>query len=261
MSSINPVILLPGAARRRGAQLGQDYIASVTLGAGQFCTSPGVVLVLEHSQTDAFEQAATAALHDSAAQPMLTGAIQTAYRRGVDQLLSHPGVECLARGRPGAGAQPGQAALLAVTAERFMSEAALRQEVFGPASLLVRARDLQQIGCVIDLLEGQLTTTILFEPEDEPSVAALLPHLQRKAGRIIGNGWPTGVEVCHAMVHGGPYPATTDARYTSVGALALQRFLRPICYQNLPDSLLPAALRSDNPLQLPRRIDGVLHAS
>ena len=129
-----------------------------------------------------------------------------------------------------------------------MTDPALRQEVFGPSSLLVRARDVEQIARVVDLLEGQLTATVLFDGEDLPLVAALLPHLERKVGRIIANGWPTGVEVCHAMVHGGPYPATTDVRTTSVGALAIQRFLRPICYQNLPDALLPQALRADNPL-------------
>jgi NADP-dependent aldehyde dehydrogenase len=151
-----------------------------------------------------------------------------------------------------------QAGLFAVEASRFMTDAALRREVFGPSSLLVRARDVGQMAQVIEMLAGQLTASIFFDKEDVPLVAELLPRLERKVSRIIGNGWPTGVEVYHAMVHGGPFPATTDVRTTSVGSLAIQRFLRPVCYQNLPDELLPEALRDENPLALSRRIDGVV---
>lgn len=258
MSSINPVILFPGAARSRGAQLGQAYVASVTLGSGQFCTNPGVLLYLEGTDLNAFRAAAVAAMSECQAQTMLTPAIHASFSRGIDRLTQHEAVQAIARGPAVSGDNRAQSGLFAVDAAQFVADARLREEIFGPASLMVRADNIDELGAVVDALEGQLTATVLFDTEDTELVAALLPHLERKAGRIIGNGWPTGVEVCHAMVHGGPYPATTDGRSTSVGALAIQRFLRPVCYQNLPDPLLPAALRSDNPLQVMRRVDGVL---
>jgi NADP-dependent aldehyde dehydrogenase len=258
MSSVNPVILFPGAARSRGAELGRAYVASVTLGAGQFCTNPGVVVVLDGADHEAFVQAAVAAMTTSSEQQMLAPHIHASYNLGAGRLGGAAGVAVLARGRSGVGASLAQGGLFAVEASRFVAESSLRQEIFGPASLLVRARDVAQIAEVIEALEGQLTATVLFDPEDLPLVAQLLPRLERKVGRLIGNGWPTGVEVCHAMVHGGPYPATTDVRSTSVGALAIQRFLRPVCYQNLPDELLPEALRAANPLKLSRRVDGTV---
>jgi NADP-dependent aldehyde dehydrogenase len=258
MSSINPVILFPAAARSRGAQLGRAYAASVTLGAGQFCTNPGVLLYLAGTDVDAFLQAAVAAMLECPAQPMLSAGIHTNFTRGVERLGQQHAVQSLVRGQAGQGVNRAQSALFVVDAAQFMADEALRQEIFGPSSLIVRARSPAQMAGVVDLLEGQLTATVLFDEEDAELVRALLPHLERKVGRIIGNGWPTGVEVCHAMVHGGPYPATTDARYTSVGALAIQRFLRPICYQNLPDALLPLALRTGNPLKVARRVDGAV---
>jgi alpha-ketoglutaric semialdehyde dehydrogenase len=258
MSSINPVILFPGAARSRGVELGLAYVASVTLGAGQFCTNPGLVLVLDGGDHEQFVQSACAAMVASDVQQMLAPNIHAGFTQVVEQLARRAGVQTLARGRSGEGANRAQGGLFTVDATRFMADSSLRQEIFGPASLLVRSRDVAEMAGVIDALEGQLTATVLFDPEDAPLVAQLLPRLEPKVGRIIGNGWPTGVEVCHAMVHGGPYPATTDVRSTSVGALAIQRFLRPICYQNLPDDLLPPVLQAANPLGLPRRVDGTI---
>ncbi len=258
MSSINPVILFPAAARSRGTELGRAYVASVTLGAGQFCTNPGALLYLEGTDVTAFRQAAMEAMRECSGQPMLAPGIHARFAEGVAALGAHGAVATLARGPTSEGANWAQGALFTVDAAHFMSDESLRSEVFGPASLMVSARDIGQLGSLIDLLEGQLTATMLFDDEDVPAVAALMPHLERRVGRIIGNGWPTGVEVCHAMVHGGPYPATTDVRTTSVGALAIQRFLRPVCYQGLPDHLLPPALRSDNPLRLVRRVDGAV---
>ena len=255
MSSINPVILFPAAARSRGAQLGRAYVASVTLGAGQFCTNPGVLLYLDGTEMDAFLQAADAAMRECSAQPMLTSGIYSNFKQGAERLSQHPAVKSLTRGQ--SDANRAQGSLFMVDAAQFMADEALRQEVFGPSSILVRAKDLAQLGSVVDLLEGQLTATVLFDEEDTESVASLIPRLEQKVGRILGNGWPTGVEVCHAMVHGGPFPATTDNRSTSVGGLAIQRFLRPVCYQNLPDALLPTALRANNPLKVARRVDGV----
>jgi alpha-ketoglutaric semialdehyde dehydrogenase len=258
MSSINPVILFPAAARSRGAELGRAYAASVTLGAGQFCTNPGVLLYLDGTDVQPFLQAAIAAMRECPAQAMLGAGIYANFSRAVEQLRGHKEVQSLGQGLAADGVNRAQGALFAVDAAHFIGDETLRQEVFGPSSLIVRAQDLAQLGCVVDVFEGQLTATVLFDDEDVELVGTLLPRLQRKVGRIIGNGWPTGVEVCHAMVHGGPYPATTDGRSTSVGALAIQRFLRPVCYQNLPDALLPPSLRAANPLQVVRRVDGVV---
>ena len=256
MSSINPVILFPAAARSRGAQLGKDYVASVTLGAGQFCTNPGVLLYLEGTDLDAFMKAARAAMSGCQAQTMLTPGIHANFSQAIGRLSQHQAVLDVVQGPSVEGANRAQGGLYVVDAAQFVADEALRQEIFGPSSLVVRAESLEQLNSVVDVLEGQLTATVLFDDEDAELVSALLPRLERKVGRIIGNGWPTGVEVCHAMVHGGPFPATTDGRSTSVGSLAIQRFLRPVCYQNLPDKLLPAALRSENSLKIMRRVDG-----
>jgi 2,5-dioxopentanoate dehydrogenase len=258
MSSVNPVILFPAAARARGAQLGRAYVGSVTLGAGQFCTNPGVLLYIEGTDLEAFQQAALAAMSECPAQTMLTPGIHANFIHGADRLSQRQGVQDVASGLAAEGPNKARGGLFTVDAAQFVADERLREEIFGPASLMVRARNLAQLGDVLDVLEGQLTATLLFDDEDVESVRTLLPRLERKVGRIIGNGWPTGVEVCHAMVHGGPFPATTDGRSTSVGSLAIQRFLRPVCYQNLPDALLPEALRNENPLKVMRRVDGAV---
>lgn len=258
MSSINPVILFPAAAKARGAELGAAFVASLTMGAGQFCTNPGVVIALgDDDGLGAFQQAAATALAGSAPQPMLTAGIRAAYERGVAALAAHPQVTRLAQGGAGS-ATMAPAALFQTGAADFTADPALGHEVFGAASLLVTAADIDEVATIIDGLDGQLTATLLFDAADEPLVAPVIARLAHRCGRILANGWPTGVEVCHAMVHGGPFPATSDSRTTSVGTLAMARFLRPVCYQNLPESLLPAPLKPANPWRAPRRIDGVL---
>jgi NADP-dependent aldehyde dehydrogenase len=257
MSSINPVLLFPGAAKSRGDALGRAFIQSLTMGAGQFCTNPGLVIAVEGPELDAFVDAAQSELSGSQAQPMLTPAIHAAYEKGVAALSTNPSVRMLGRGYADEGDHLGCAALFSTTAAEFQADPTLAHEVFGASSLIISAKDWDEAHRLLSRLEGQLTVTLLFDDEDLPIVAPLMPLLEAKAGRILGNGWPTGVEVSHAMVHGGPFPATSDSRTTSVGTLAIQRFLRPVCYQNLPDSLLPVALRSDNPWHLSRRIDGI----
>jgi 2,5-dioxopentanoate dehydrogenase len=256
MSSINPVVLFPAAARARGAELGRAYVASLTQGAGQFCTNPGLVLAVAGPELDAFEAAAAEALGAAPAQQMLTPGIHRAFEQGVGALAAHRAVTTVARGPVGEGSHQAQGALFTAEAEAFAADPALSHEVFGSSSIIVRARDWDEVAALVRGLEGQLTATLLFDEADEPLVAPLVPLLAERAGRVLANGWPTGVEVGHAMVHGGPYPATSDVRTTSVGALAIARFLRPVCYQNLPDRLLPPALRSDNPFGAPRRVDG-----
>lgn len=258
MSSINPVYLLPAALETRAARIGQDFIASMTLGAGQFCTNPGLIVAIGGPALEQFVAAASSTLAASTAATMLTAGIHGAYCAGVEKLALHPNVETLARGRSGHGANQTPAALFVVDAQPFLADPGLHEEVFGAASLLVRCRDFAELHDVAKSLPGQLTATLHMEQQDWPLAARLIPVLERKAGRIVVNGFPTGVEVSHAMVHGGPFPATSDGRCTSVGSLAIRRFLRPVCYQDMPAALLPATLVDANPLELWRRWNGEL---
>ncbi|MGR0184912.1 aldehyde dehydrogenase (NADP(+)) [Azospirillum aestuarii] len=258
MSSINPVFLLPAALAARAEALGRGFVASLTLGAGQFCTNPGILLAVDGPDLDRFVAAAVEALGGSAAPTMLTPGIHAAFDAGVAALADNALVATLARGLDGDGPNQCRAALFATTADAFLDDPSLREEVFGSASLLIRCPDLESLRAVAERLDGQLTATLQMDAADAGAAAALLPTLERKAGRILANGWPTGVEVCHAMVHGGPFPATSDSRTTSVGTAAIERFLRPVCYQDIPAGLLPESLRDGNPLGLWRRVDGAL---
>ena len=256
MSSINPVLLFPAALEERGAAIGKAFAASLTLGAGQFCTNPGLILALPGPGLDAFLDAAGAALRESPAATMLTPGIHRAYREGVARVAAHCAVTTVAEGPEGAATQ-GRAALFATDADAFLADPELQEEMFGASALLVRCPDLAAMRAVLAHLEGQLTASLHLADADHAAARDLLPLLERRVGRILVNGFGTGVEVAHAMVHGGPYPATSDGRTTSVGSLAIDRFLRPVSYQDLPDALLPAALQASNPLGLPRRVDGV----
>lgn len=259
MSSINPVLLLPKALKARGHALGEAFVGSLTMGAGQFCTNPGLVLAIGGEGLDSFLQAATGAVTAVDSAVMLTTAIHNAYETGVQALASKGEVSLLGRGKEGNGTTRGQAALFTTTAETFLADQALGHEVFGASSIVVVCRNEAELRQVLAAAEGQLTITLHMDSGDEALAARLLPLLERKAGRILANGWPTGVEVAHAMVHGGPYPATSDARTTSVGSLAIERFLRPVCYQNLAPAVLPPELRDAAKGDgVPRLIDGTL---
>lgn len=255
MSAVNPVLLLPAALRARGAQIAQAFVAALTLGAGQFCTNPGVVAAIEGEDLDAFLAAAAQALGAAPPAPMLTSAILSAYDAGVCSLEAHPEVAGIGRGQAGAERQAG-AALFATTAEAFLRDPKLQAEVFGAAAIVVLCRDSAELQRVAGAMEGQLTVAVHADEADHSLAAALLPVLERKAGRIVFNGFGTGVEVGHAMVHGGPYPATSDGRFTSVGSLAIRRFLRPVSYQDLPEALRPQGLRAEAEPGFPRRTDG-----
>lgn len=256
MSSINPVVLMPGALANRGAALGTAFVASLTLGAGQFCTNPGLVLALDGPGLDAFVAAAVGALGEVEPPVMLTPDIHAAFQAGVAALGALESAQVVTGIRQASGPNRCGGALFQTTAAAFIAEKALGQEVFGAAAVIVRCADMVALAEVIGSLEGQLTATIQLDAEDEAVAATVLPLLAKKAGRVLANGWPTGVEVTHAMVHGGPFPATSDGRTTSVGTLALGRFLRPVSYQDIPDALLPPALQAANPWRLPRRVDG-----
>lgn len=243
MSSINPVYLMPGALKVRGGEIGRALAASMAMGAGQFCTSPGLVFVVDGSDgLEDFIQHAQAAIRAQAAQTMLTPGIADAFDRGVGHLRQHASL--LAEGT--GSEQPNQcrAHLFAVTGDAFLAVEALQDEVFGSAAVVVRCRDMAQVQAITEQLEGQLTAAIhASDDDDADQLRALIAQLERKAGRVLFNGFGTGVEVCRAMVHGGPFPATSDSRSTSVGATAIDRFLRPVCYQDVPLKLLPAVLQ------------------
>jgi alpha-ketoglutaric semialdehyde dehydrogenase len=260
MSSINPVVLLPGALATRAEALGKEFVGSLTLGVGQFCTNPGLVLALDGPGLEQFTASASAALQQVAPAVMLTSGIHSAYEKGVDKLTRHTSVTTLARGLDKAGTNCGRGALFSIAAEDLLRHAEVADEVFGASSIVVRCANENELLRVLEHLEGQLTATLHLTQEDAALAGRLIPTLERRAGRLIANGWPTGVEVAHAMVHGGPFPATSDGRSTSVGTLAIERFLRPVCYQDFPDALLPAALRRDAPKR-PHRLDGVYHGS
>jgi alpha-ketoglutaric semialdehyde dehydrogenase len=257
MSSINPVILLPAALAARSEQLGKDFVASLTLGVGQFCTNPGLVFALEGPDLDKFVASASAALGQVAPAPMLTAGIFSAYEKGVDRLLQHKSVTALGRGGESKGPNCGRGALFSVKASDLLQHPEIMDEVFGASSVVVRCANEQQLRDTLEHLEGQLTATVHLTEQDTQIAARLVPTLERRAGRLIANGWPTGVEVAHAMVHGGPFPSTSDGRSTSVGTLAIERFLRPVSYQDFPDALLPPLLRRSTSLSLPHRLDGV----
>jgi NADP-dependent aldehyde dehydrogenase len=244
MSSVNPVLLLPAALSDGAERLGRDYVASMTLGVGQFCTNPGLILAQDGAALDRFIAAAVIALPPVAAGIMLTPGIRRAYQQGVDRVARCTGVSLLARGADTNAAHGGRAALFTTSAAALLSNAEIGGEVFGPASIVVRCADEAEVLRVLEHLEGQLTFTLHMTDADLDLASRVLPVLERKAGRVVVNGWPTGVEVSPAMVHGGPYPATTDGRSSSVGTIAMERFLRPVCYQGFPDALLPLALRT-----------------
>ena len=237
LGSVNPMFILPEALMARGKDIAAGWAGSLTMGAGQFCTNPGIVILLDGPDADAFTKTATDALSSVGAQTMLTDGIAAAYRAGTDRIANTSGVRALVTSTT--DARRATPVLFATTAQEWLENDALGEEVFGPLGLIVRAKNRDEMMTVAKSLKGQLTCTIQMDDGDAETATALLPILERKAGRILANGFPTGVEVCDAMVHGGPYPASTNFGATSVGTLSIRRFLRPVSYQNIPDSVLP----------------------
>ncbi len=255
MGSTNPVFILPGALQERGEQLADGLYGSFTLGGGQFCTKPGIVFA-DASRSTAFTERLRSTTQSGPSFPLLTDGIASTYKRAV----AHRGNLQTAAGQSvniGFSAQP---ILLETTGERFFSDSSLAEEVFGPTTLLVHCSGIEEMLHAAHALQGHLTATILGTENDLEQNAELLRILETKVGRVIFNSFPTGVEVCHAMVHGGPYPATSDGRSTSVGSQAIFRFTRPVAYQGLPQSALPATLRDSNPLGILRLWNGAWSA-
>jgi 2,5-dioxopentanoate dehydrogenase len=249
-------LLFPRALERRGDAIARAFVQSLTLGAGQFCTNPGLILAVDGPALEKFVSSASAALADVPAATMLTPGIHKTFAKAVANMCEHPRVKTEGRGAAGASPNEGRGALFSTTADAFRNSAELREEIFGASSLVVRCPDMQRMLELVESLEGQLTSALHIDEEDYEDARRFLPALERRTGRVLVNGFGTGVEVGHAMVHGGPFPSTADGRSTSVGSLAIHRFLRPVSYQDMPESLLPAALKSHNPLNLNRRING-----
>lgn len=256
MGSVNPLTVLPGALVSRGEAIGKAIGASVLNGVGQFCTCPGLVVAVKGAGFEVFRGALADTLQGGAPAPMLGEGIARAYQTGLAHLkasgaqTAFPPKEALPRF--------GAAALLEVAAKAFLSDPSLAEEVFGPLTLLVACEDEVERRAVLASLPGQLTATLWTDATDEPLTADLLPLLAGKAGRVLFNGVPTGVEVGHAMVHGGPWPATSAPATTSVGTRAITRWARPVCYQDAPESLLPPVLHEGNPLGIWRMKNGVI---
>ncbi|OCK09912.1 MULTISPECIES: aldehyde dehydrogenase (NADP(+)) [Thalassospira] len=237
LGSVNPMFLLPNAMSARTEELARGWVGSLTMGAGQFCTNPGIAVVLDGPDADAFVTTAKAGLGDVAAQTMLTDGMADAYRSGAKRIAATSGVkEVLTTSCDLRNATP---YLFETSGENWLANHVLGEEVFGPLGLVVRVKGIAEMQAIARALEGQLTCTIHMDAGDAADARSLLPILERKAGRILANGFPTGVEVCDTMVHGGPYPASTNFGATSVGTMSIRRFLRPVCYQNIPADVLP----------------------
>lgn len=254
MSSTNPVFVLPSALRERGPQLAKGLFNSFTLGAGQMCTKPGLVFLPEQPEAETFLADLRQLTAGSGAFTLLTPGIATTYKRSLQGRSSRGDVEV--REAAAAGASATSAALLETRIEDFLGSPELSHELFGPASMVIRYKQREAILQAAEALDGHLTATVLGSAEDLVEYRDLIEILERKAGRVIFNGFPTGVEVSHSMVHGGPYPSTSDSRFTSVGSLAILRFARPVCYQGFPEPALPDELRDANPLKILRMVNG-----
>lgn len=263
MGSINPVIFLPQAIEKQAAELAKKYAASITLGAGQFCTNPGLLLAVQSPGLDNFKIVLKEAIAVIPSATMLTDGIAGNYGQLSAEIINEAGVEVIASSNLNNNElkNQSQAKIAQVSAADFIKNPKLREEIFGPYSLLVVADDVAELEKAIDVLEGQLTVTLMAEKQELQHYEVLLSKLTGKTGRIILNGVPTGVEVCAAMQHGGPFPATNDSRFTSVGSTAINRFVRPLAYQDWEQELLPDELKDGNPLNIFRTVNQKLTKS
>lgn len=257
MGSINPVVLLPDILAAQAEALAKQLAASFTLGMGQFCTKPGLILAQDSESLDVFLRAIGHEVPALPVMPMLHAGIHSAYEKNLKTALEQPGLGVLGKtAKTPSGIEP-QAAVALVDGDTFLANPNLHEEVFGPYALVVKCTSKAQLASILSQLEGQLTLTFMATEADALAHTDLVELGQALAGRIIFNGVPTGVEVVASMQHGGPYPATTDSRYTSVGSDAIKRWARPVCYQNYPAALLPAALQDANPLGIWRTVDNL----
>lgn len=255
MGSVNPVFILPEIVKEQAAVLAEKLAMSNLLSTGQFCTNPGLIISLESEATDQFLGYFATHVRNSAAELMLTESICNGFKSGINSIQQNDKLEWISSGKEAAGDYV-SAYMFKIPGKDFLADKNLMHEVFGPSSIHVIAEDETEMKNIAEALQGQLTCSIWGTEQDLVANTSLVRLLELKGGRIIFNNLPTGVEVTHAMVHGGPYPATTDSRTTSVGTAAIYRFTRAVCYQNCPQSLLPAELKNENPLQLWRMVNG-----
>ncbi|WP_420548921.1 aldehyde dehydrogenase (NADP(+)) [Curvivirga sp.] len=257
LGSNNPVFLMPSIMSEKADAIAEGWAGSLTMGVGQFCTNPGIIIGLKGAELDSFKTKALSILKEITPQAMLTDRIAAAYANTTKALAGDSRLTCLLPTQDTDNPFCATPAIFEIDYAGWKANPDLSEEIFGPAAFIVECDNLEQMEELSANLIGQLTTTIQMNEDDTQAARNLIPHLERNSGRVLVNGFPTGVEVCHAMVHGGPYPASTDSRSTSVGSKAIERFVRPVCYQNMPDDLLPEALKNTNPLGIQRLIDGV----
>ena len=256
MGSINPVVLLPSALKNDGKPWATKYASSITMGAGQFCTNPGLVLGLKGAKLDSFINTLSEEILKLEPTCMLHPNIYAKYNEGKKELSAQKGITVTADYKKATDPNTAQPSILKVSGADFLVNTKLHKEVFGPFSVVVECENALEMESILNHLEGQLTGTVLGSEDDLENNSGVVDALQSRVGRILFNGVPTGVEVNSSMVHGGPFPASTDARFTSVGTSAIKRWVRPVSYQDWPNKLLPLALQNENPLKITRLVEG-----
>ncbi len=256
MSSINPVVLLPKSLASGFSKTASMLASSITLGVGQFCTNPGLILAVEGKGLDLFVGALSAEISKSAPGTMLHQGIADNYATRSKRALAQQGINVEAQSNESGNTTQGRPMIVSVSAKEFLKNPLLGEEVFGPFSMIVKCADRNELHTVVNSLHGQLTCSVMGGEEEIAEFGSMVNMLVEKAGRLIVNGVPTGVEVCPSMNHGGPFPATTDSRFTAVGNDAIKRFARPVAFQNFPNALLPDELKDGNPLKIWRIEDG-----
>jgi 2,5-dioxopentanoate dehydrogenase len=252
MGSVNPVVLLPRALENRAEELAKIYTDSITMSAGQFCTNPGLLLAVKSQALERFKTALTQGIANIGSATMLTAGICTNFGKLAKERLDEKAVAVIAKSDKLNSSKINQslAVVTEISAAEFLADEKYKEEVFGPYSMLVAADDIAQLEKVLSSLQGQLTATVMAANEELRNHTAITDKLADLAGRVILNGPPTGVEVGNAIMHGGPFPATSDSRFTSVGTSSIKRFVRPVCWQNWNEELLPDELKTDNPLKI-----------
>ncbi|NND09880.1 MAG: aldehyde dehydrogenase family protein, partial [Flavobacteriaceae bacterium] len=255
MGSVNPVVILPRSLKNREADLAATYAKSITLGTGQFCTNPGLILGIKSEELTNFIQDLSEEIIKIDPSCMLHPNIIGAYENKKERAMSQLGLEVVADYESDVQTNFARQAITTVKGKTFLENTTLHQEVFGPFSMVVQCDDAEQLESVISELEGQLTGTVIADENEAVNYSGVIEALKNRVGRVIFNGVPTGVEVCPSMLHGGPYPASTDSRFTAVGIHSIKRWVRPISYQDWPNDLLPDELKNENPLAITRLVN------